>query len=48
MKVARFCLRIMLFLGPVIGVPMFWLGHLIANVVKSMARTIQGIRRIES
>ncbi len=52
--VARFCLRIMLFLGLIFGGLIFWLGwkwwvlYLVASVVMSTVRTIQDTRRIES
>ncbi len=51
--VARFCLRIMLFLGFVFGGLIFWVGwkwwvlFLVVSVVMDTARTIHDVRRIE-
>ena len=51
--VARFCLRVMLWIGLVLGGLIFWLGwnwwllYLAASVVLSTVRTIQDLKRIE-
>ena len=52
--VARFCLRIMLFVGLVSGGLIFWLGwkwwalFLVASGVRSTVYTLKDVRRIKS